>query len=635
MQLIADGPDIPLAVLDAHARGQLAFFCGAGVSMRAGLPLFRGLVERVYQELGTAPVNAEQTESDARNFDRVLNLLEGRFSRAPVRRAVIRTLATPMGAALQTHHAIIDLARDRNSRLQLVTTNFDLLFQAAGAAASAVYSGPELPIPKRPRWNGLVHLHGRIREDDPDGERLVLTSADFGLAYLMERWASRFVSELFNNFTVIFIGYSVDDPVMRYLVDALAAERQRSVSIGEQRIRDVFAFASYAPGARDDIDRAWRAKSIVPILYDDREDHSLLHSTLEAWASNWRGGLESKIGHVREKGPNDPATLPPSEVSLFRWAVSDESGVPAGALSDEANLASLKWLPEIEAVLSAGLSPSSAGLSPLVDDGEKTLAAALDPVRFGVARWLAKNVAEADLVRWVVEKGGQLHPQFADLIDRELDTAVAVPDALRTVWRALINQNGLAFREPPSYRVIAKTQRLRTAPWSSALRLEFLAEFSPCMKIAPQHFPYPPAGDPALVRIAEVLSADCEIRAGDERNEIVGALRARGDYRNVAMDLAFDFTGLLRNALDLQASFDKASADSDLGYIQHPSITAHAQNAHHHGWTTLIDLVRDSFDIAVHDRPSLARDLVRLWVSIRYPTFRRLVLYAAAAGVTP
>jgi SIR2-like domain len=168
-------------------------------------------------------VNAEQAEWGAGNFDRVLNLLEGRFSRALVRRAAIRTLATPPGAALQTHQAIIDLARDRDSRLHLVTTNFDLLFQAAGAAVSAVYSGPELPILKRPRWNGLVHLHGRIRDDDADGDRLVLTSADFGLAYLMERWASRFVLE-FNNFTVIFIGYSVDDPVMRYLVDALAAE---------------------------------------------------------------------------------------------------------------------------------------------------------------------------------------------------------------------------------------------------------------------------------------------------------------------------------------------------------------------------------------------------------------------------
>ena len=70
------------------------------------------------------------TEWDANNFDRVLNLLEGRFSRALVRRAVARVLAAPPGAALQTHQAIIDLARDRDGKLHLVTTNFDLLFQA-------------------------------------------------------------------------------------------------------------------------------------------------------------------------------------------------------------------------------------------------------------------------------------------------------------------------------------------------------------------------------------------------------------------------------------------------------------------------------------------------------------------------
>jgi hypothetical protein len=92
----------------------------------------------------------------------------------------------------------------------------------------------------------------------------------------MERWASRFVSELFNNFTVLFVGYSVDDPVMRYLVDALSAERQRSKAIGDEHIRDVFAFASHTPATKADVDRAWRAKGIVPLLYDQRDGHTLL-----------------------------------------------------------------------------------------------------------------------------------------------------------------------------------------------------------------------------------------------------------------------------------------------------------------------------------------------------------------------
>ena len=49
----------------------------------------------------------------------------------------------------------------------------------------------------------------------------MFTSADFGVAYLVERWAARFVSELFQQFDVAFVGYGVNDPVMRYLVDAV------------------------------------------------------------------------------------------------------------------------------------------------------------------------------------------------------------------------------------------------------------------------------------------------------------------------------------------------------------------------------------------------------------------------------
>ncbi len=32
--------------------GRTIFICGAGVSVGAGLPLFRGLVERIYRQLG-------------------------------------------------------------------------------------------------------------------------------------------------------------------------------------------------------------------------------------------------------------------------------------------------------------------------------------------------------------------------------------------------------------------------------------------------------------------------------------------------------------------------------------------------------------------------------------------------------
>ena len=101
------------------------------------------------------------------------------------------------------------------------------------------FEAPLLPVPKN-RWNGLVYLHGLLPEDfaGKNLNNLVVSSGDFGLAYLTERWAARFVSELFRNFVVCFVGYSIDDPILRYMMDALAAESAtRGIATQNVRIR--------------------------------------------------------------------------------------------------------------------------------------------------------------------------------------------------------------------------------------------------------------------------------------------------------------------------------------------------------------------------------------------------------------
>lgn len=307
--------------------------------MPVGLPLFRGLVERVYQELGTTLRGPEQAEFNAGNYDRVLELLEDRFKPRDVR-AEVRKALTTNSLALDTHKALLDLARDRDGALHLVTTNFDLLFEAAEPSCPVV-AAPLLPVPKRSKWNSLVHLHGRLEAQDVDREHLVLTSADFGVAYLVERWASRFVAELFTNFTVLFIGYSADDPVMRYLVDALAAERRRS-----ERFHEALALV---PGEGDsNAPERWQGKRITPILYDPRADHAALHLTLQAWARIWKGGLDSKANLVEELANTDPETSPPDTISRLCWVVSDPSGAMAKQLARMRKRGSLKWLAYLE-----------------------------------------------------------------------------------------------------------------------------------------------------------------------------------------------------------------------------------------------------------------------------------------------
>ena len=51
MQFIENGPDIPDSLLQAHEEGRVIFFCGAGVSYPAGLPGFRGLVEKFIKKM--------------------------------------------------------------------------------------------------------------------------------------------------------------------------------------------------------------------------------------------------------------------------------------------------------------------------------------------------------------------------------------------------------------------------------------------------------------------------------------------------------------------------------------------------------------------------------------------------------
>ena len=205
MQFVINGPDIPDALLQAHEEGRVVFFCGAGISYPAGLPGFDGLVKEIYRLNGVKLSDSEIEQEAFRRgqFDATLDLLERRLpgQRLTVRRALAEVLKPKIRrkGAIDTQAALLRLARTREGALRLVTTNFDRIFHVAAKRTSQdfqTYAAPMLPIPKNSRWNGLVYLHGLLPErlDDTALNRLVVTSGDFGLAYLTERWAARFVA---------------------------------------------------------------------------------------------------------------------------------------------------------------------------------------------------------------------------------------------------------------------------------------------------------------------------------------------------------------------------------------------------------------------------------------------------------
>lgn len=303
MRFVPSGPEIPNDLIAEQQRGNVLFVCGAGVSMAAGLPSFMSLVKGVYHRLGEDwephPAEREVMVDGGRlagQYDRALRILERRLAASDVRKsrgmrgrlrlAVEQELAPKPSSNLSHHLALLELSKDGEGGTRLLTTNFDTLFERSWFDAYKTqlpsHAGPAMPRQGTGGFEGVLHLHGRIEDHDLklDGTDLVLTSAEFGDAYLRSGWATRYVYDLARACTLVLFGYSADDPPMRYLLEVLEDDRARYPDL-----KPVYAFAPARDGSEVLERELWRAKGIEPVLYRSSadDDHASLYATLEAW----------------------------------------------------------------------------------------------------------------------------------------------------------------------------------------------------------------------------------------------------------------------------------------------------------------------------------------------------------------
>ena len=599
--------------------------------------------------------------------------------RQTVREALASILTPNLTApnATTTHRALLALGRCRDGRTRLITTNFDRLFEEVISTTQVSverFCAPLLPIPKN-RWDGLVYLHGLLTADpsSSDLERLVVSSGDFGLAYLTERWAARFVSELLRKYTVCFVGYSINDPVLRYMMDALAADRVLGESPPE-----MFAFGSYSKGQKVDRAREWEAKNVTPILYREHWHHAYLHKTLRAWSETYRVGARGKEQIVVECAIARPlaSTEQDDFVGRLIWALSDPSGLPARRFAELNPVPSLDWLESLsedrfghadlerfgvpprakvndQLVFALTHRPSPYDLAPwmtLVDSG--TGQGHWDNVIAEIARWLIRYLDDPALLLWFVKRGGRLHDGMARCIERRLeelalletsddqdkleriraDAPRAIPrHGMRKLWHLLID--GRVRTSADDSGLYRWCKRFSRNGLTTTLRLQLREKLTPRVSLR-EPFPWPE-------EYRDEVDEPGDIRRFVEADIVLSASHARPTLQELADEelwtealphLLPDFTVLLRDALDLWRELGYADENSDQSYMSQPSISEHSQNTDFRDWTALIELARDAW-LALRARsPRGARAASEAWWQIPYPTFRRLAFFAAAQG---
>lgn len=479
MRFFADGPDIPSDLLYDRDKGKVLFFCGAGISMEeAGGLSFPELARRVISSLGSS------TSSPARQLlkifdeikipqgvggippaDRIFTLLEQEFAIKDIRSDVSQAVKPKSDPGLCPHKSLLNLSRMPDGRYRLITTNFDRLFQLAAPDIPEILP-PNLPDPRRDEWEGVVHLHGMVNPDYSGvaSKEFILSSADFGRAYLSDGWATAFMKALVEKYKIVFVGYSADDPPIQYLLEGLK---------GSTKTRGLYTFQL---GEEEEASALWRHKGVTAIPH---QDFLSLWKSLNAWGDRANDPDKWQQSIISNKALENPRDLDPYERGQVAHVVSSTSG--ARKFADCTTPPSAEWLcvfdpfirydyrdplhnifeqnplatfntfcldsdprplPEDNSQKYTRPSDLWSAFEEIPDNNQKKIISLRSkedslPTRLrSLAYWIGR-VANQNVTVWWASRQSCLHPELLNNITQNIDSNMAMP--IRQAWHLLLS----------------------------------------------------------------------------------------------------------------------------------------------------------------------------------------------------
>lgn len=271
--------DFPNQILDAILENKLVVFAGAGASMGkpTSLPDFLELAEKIAEGTGKTIKQNEPCEV-------FLGALKA--GGVDVNGDAAKILSSACLKHNDLHETIVDLFLSP-SNLKIVTTNYDQMFEQVLEERSInipVYNSPALPLGND--ITGIIHIHGNV--EDP--KYMVVTDEDFGRAYLTDGYAARFLVRLFESYTILFIGYSYNDTILRYLTRAMSRENASNRYI-----------------LTDDTKSDWKSLGISPVFFP-RKKYPVMCDGLVKLGQYAKRGLwdwKNQFAEFAEKPPKD------------------------------------------------------------------------------------------------------------------------------------------------------------------------------------------------------------------------------------------------------------------------------------------------------------------------------------------
>jgi hypothetical protein len=571
--------DLPEQLISAQRDGNLVIFAGAGVSMGApsNLPDFWEFARQLAGASMRAPARDEP-------LDRYLGVVENLGVNIQTRAREI--LDHPASNPTTLHRELFALFRSAEDA-RLITTNFDRHFTTTGKDRFGdrldIYYGPALPLGRA--FSGLVYLHGAVERPK---QHLVLTDRDFGRAYLTDGWATRMLMETFARYTVLFVGYSHNDPVMTYLARGLVPGTLR--------------FALTQPGYQD----WWSHLGITAVPFPLRPEpdaYGALPAAVSSWVEQANLGTLGHADRIREL-VQAPPPLEADAAGYLETTLRD----PVAIRFFTAHARSPEWLRWVE---------EKGAFAPLFTD------AGCDGVAEEIAQWFAEHFAveHAKLaLELVARQGLTLNWVLWNAIGRELALREERPDpTVLSAWTAILVRSARpgwaraylghllqACRYPEDRVAAVILFRHMTRPLLALDRPLGLADA--------EKGPLRLEAEIVIDGEPYYLSEAWKLIFLPHMNELVG-------------ELAPLLSSHLREAHSILQSTGAATGAWDPLSFQRSAIEPHEQDRFEATTDVLIDCARDVIDWMVQHEPDRGDALVREWSRSGIPLLKRLALH--------